>query len=192
MLNKKRLNYPKHKNLNLLLFVSAAFSLAGGLFGPLYAVFVEQIGGDLITAGSAYAIFAISTGSLIYFIGKWEDRVKHQEKLIVISCALLAVGFFGYMLIQRPMHLFMVQIIFGFSEALGTPAYDSVYSKNLIKGKYASGWGMWESMHYIIVAIAATAGGFIAESFGFKTLFFFMFLLSLVGLLISLNLLKKR
>ncbi len=85
----------------------------------------------------------------------------------------------------------MVQIIFGFSEAIGTPAYDSVYSKNLTKGKYASGWGAWESMHYIVVAIAALVGGFVAESFGFQTLFFFMFLLSLVGLLVSLNLLRR-
>ena len=48
------------RKLKILLFASALFMLAGGLFGPIYAVFVEEIGGDLLTAGGAYAAFSIA------------------------------------------------------------------------------------------------------------------------------------
>ena len=41
------------RKLKILLMASALLMLAGGLFGPIYAVFVEQIGGDLLTAGGA-------------------------------------------------------------------------------------------------------------------------------------------
>ncbi len=180
------------KKLKILLFASALLMLAGGLFGPIYAVFVEQIGGDLLTAGGAYAAFAIASGVLIFFLSRWEDHVKHQEKLIVAGYFLSTIGFLGYLFIKTPLHLFIVQIILGFGEAVSSPAFDGLYSKNLQKGKFASEWGMWESLFYITTGVAAIAGGFLAQEFGFKVLFAVMFVFSLLGLISSLFLLKKK
>ena len=79
--------------LKILILSSFFINLAAGLFGPIYAIFVEEIGGDLLTAGTAYAIFAIASGSLIFMLGKWEDKVKHQEKLLVFGRFLAVIGF---------------------------------------------------------------------------------------------------
>lgn len=179
------------RNLKILLVASSLFMLAGGLFGPIYAVFVEEIGGDLLTAGSAYSIFAIVAGVMIYLIGKWEDRVKHQEKLIIAGYALSCIGFLGYLLIKTPVHLFIVQMIFGVGEAIGTPAFDGLYSKHLDKGRYASEWGLWDSMSYITIGIGAIAGGFLANLYGFRLLFAVMLVISLAGLIVSLALAAK-
>ncbi len=180
------------KKLKVLLFSSALFMLAGGLFGPIYAIFVEDIGGDILTAGGAYGAFAIAAGILIYFISKWEDHVKHQEKLIIAGYVFSIIGFAGYLFVQKPWHLFIVQIIFGLGEAIGTPAYDGLYSKNLDKGKYISEWGIWESMDYIIAGVSAITGGFLASIYGFKSLFIIMLILSIIGLFISFFLIKKK
>lgn len=180
------------RKLKILLLASGLFLLAGGLFGPIYAVFVKEIGGDLLTAGMAYGAFAISAGILIFFISRWEDHVKHQEKLIIIGYVLSSIGFLGYLLIQKPWHLFIVQIIFGFGEAIGTPAFDGIYSRHLDKGKFVSQWGMWESMQYIVTAIAAGAGGFLAKMYGFRFLFVIMFILSLLCLLVSVFLVVRK
>jgi MFS family permease len=180
------------RELKLLLVVSALFTLAAELFGPIYAVFVEQIGGDLLTAGGAYAAFAIATGVLIFFIGKWEDRVMHLEKLVVVSYLLNVVGFIGYLMIRNPIDLFIVQIVFGIATAVNTPAFDGLYSKLLDKGKYASEWGMWESQYYIIGAIAAASGGFLAQMYGFKFLFTVMLIVSILGFLASTLLLRRK
>lgn len=180
------------KELKILLFSSALFMLAAGLFGPIYAVFVEEIGGDLLTAGLAYAAFSISAAILIFFISKWEDRVKHQEKLVVFGYILSCTGFLGYLLIQKPWHLFIVQIIFGIGEAIGTPAYDGLYSGHLDKGKFVSEWGLWESMQWIVTAVAAAVGGFLANVYGFRFLFVVMLGLSIIGLVVSLSLVVKK
>ena len=180
------------RELKILLLSSALFILAGGLFGPIYAVFVEEIGGDLLTAGSAYAAFAIAAGVLIFFLSKWEDHVKHQEKLVVIGFVFSCIGFLGYLFIRQPWHLFVVQIIFGLGEAVGTPAYDGLYSRNLDKGKFVSEWGMWESMQWIVTAVAAAAGGLLANLYGFRFLFGIMFIVSLIGLITSALLIKKK
>lgn len=177
------------KELKLLLVSSAFITLAGGLFGPIYAVFVEEIGGDLLTAGSAYAVFAIAAGILIFFISRWEDHVKHQEKLVVMGYTLNVIGFFGYLLVREPWHLFIVQAIFGIAEAIGTPAFDGLYSRHLDKGKYTSEWGLWESKEWITLGIAAFVGGYLANKHGFQALFSFMLSLSIIGFMISLWLL---
>ena len=154
------------KVLKILLLASGLSLLAGGLFGPIYAIFVEQIGGDILTAGTAYAAFAISAGVLIFVISRWEDHIKYKETLVIMGYALGCFGFLGYLLIQDPLDLFAVQVIFGIATAIGTPAYDGLYSKHLDKGKFVSEWGLWESMNYILVGISAAVGGFLAKFFG--------------------------
>jgi len=179
------------EKLKILLLSSLFINLSAGLFGPIYAIFVEEIGGDILTAGGSYATFLIASGILILILSKWEDHVKHQEKLLVIGRVLSVIGFVGYLFIQTPIHLFMVQIIFGISTAITTPAFDSLYSKNLSRGKFASQWGMWESTYAIATGIAALVGAFIAREFGFKTLFVIMLILAIISLIASLFLIKK-
>ncbi len=181
------------QELKILLLASALFMLSGGLLGPIYAIFVEDIGGDILTAGTSYAIFAIIAGTLIFFVSRWEDHVKHLEKLVVVGYALSCVGFLGYILIRNPMDLFIVQAIFGIGQAVGAPAFDGLYSKHLDKGKFASEWGVWESMALLITGAAAAVGSFVANFFGFKFLFVIMLALSVLGLAVSsLLLFRKR
>lgn len=176
--------------LKILLWSSVFLNLSAGLFGPIYAIFVEQIGGDLLTAGGAYAGFSISLGVLVYFLGKWEDKIKHQENLVIWGRFLTLIGTAGYLLIKAPIHLFGVQITLGIAQALTIPAFDSLYSKNLQKGKFASQWGSWEGMTSIVIGIAAILGAWIANKFGFKILFIIMTFIALVALIISLMLRK--
>ena len=180
------------KALKILLLASGLSILAGGLFGPIYAIFVEQIGGDILTAGTAYASFAIVAGVTIFLVSRWEDHIKYKEKFVVMGFALGCFGFLGYLLIQDPLDLFAVQIIFGISVAIGTPAYDGLYSKHLDKGKFVSEWGLWESMNYILIGISAAVGAFLAEFFGFRFLFFVMLALSILGFIISIFLFSKK
>ncbi|MBI4174501.1 MAG: MFS transporter [Candidatus Aenigmarchaeota archaeon] len=172
--------------LKILILSSFFINLAAGLFGPLYAVFVQRIGGDLLTAGSAYAGFSIALGAMIFFLSRWEDRVRHQEKLIVIARGLQVIGISGYMFIRTPLDLLFVQIALGFSEAIITPAFDSLYSRNLDRGRSASEWGMWESMRAVVIGVAAITGGFVAQQYGFPALFSIMAVISIFAFAASL------
>jgi len=173
------------RELKVLLLASSLSMLAAGLLGPIYAIFVEEIGGGILDAGASYAIFSIAAGLLIFFVSRWEDHVKHQEKLVVLGYAFGVLGFLGYLMVRSPLDLFAVQVVFGVGAAVGTPAYDGLYSRHLDKGKFVSEWGLWESMAYIITGISAAIGSLAASLYGFKFLFTTMLLLSLVGLLVS-------
>ena len=90
------------------------------------------------------------------------------------------------------MQLFAVQLVLGIGTAVGLPAFDAMYTKNLDKGKYASEWGAWESMNYITAALAASLGGVIAALFGFTVLFAMMALFALASLFMGILLKWNR
>ncbi len=180
------------KELRILNTASGFSMMAAGLFGPLYAVFVEQIGGDLLTAGAAYSAFCIAGGVFLFIISRFEDRVQKQERILILGYVLQLAGFIGYLLVKTPIHLFIVEAILGISTAIMIPAFDSFYSRHLEPGKFASQWGLWESVNLVVPGVGAFIGGFIARDYGFRSLFLVMVFFSVIGLIVSLFLLHKK
>jgi len=179
------------KPLKFLLAADGFVLFAFGLLAPIYAIFVEEIGGDILDAGFTYAIYLFVLGILIFFISRWENHQKFKGKLLVFSYFLFAIASIGYLLVSNKIHLFIVQGILGVAEAFNSPVYDGLYSKFLDKGKFVSEWGLYASMRSILTAIAAVGGGVIAAYFGFKYLFLIMFIFSVIGLIISFGLKKE-
>ncbi len=175
-----------------LLISESLYEFAAGLFGPIYAIFVEKIGGDILTAGWAWALFAIVSGITLYLVGRFEDKLRKDEWVIVIGFSLASLGILGYLFVSKPWHLFIVQAVLGFGWAFGTPALDAIYSKNVEKQKMDSQWGLWEASIRIVEGISALIGGVIAFAFGFKVLFLTMFLISLTAIGIASTLVWRK
>jgi len=50
------------RGLRFLLIADAWVNLALGMIGPIYAIFVEQIGGDILDASWAYFTYMLTAG----------------------------------------------------------------------------------------------------------------------------------
>lgn len=151
---------------------------AAGMLVPIYAIYVGKIGGDILVAAGAWTIFSIVSGTLTMLFGRLTDRVREPEYFIIAGFFAAAVGYVGYLFVQNPTHLFIVQMVLGVSVALMTPAHDALYTEHLDGGRFASEWGFWEGMWNITEAVAALAGGLVVAWFGFKTLFIVMAVLA--------------
>ena len=181
-----------HKQQKLFLTTNSFFVLAFGMFGPIYAIFVQKIGGDILAAGTAWAVFMIISGVGILLTGNILDRLKRDKPAIILGCALESLAFLGYFLVSNITQLFLAQVLLGISAVIKVPAYDSFYTKYLEKGKFGSQWAAWEGLGYIVYGIAAVIGAFLAKIFGFKILFLIMFFISLIGLFLSTQLKEKN
>ena len=181
-----------HKQNKLFLGMFSFFVLAGAMLGPIYAIFVKEIGGDILAAGSAWAIFMIVSGIGILFMGRLQDKFKSNKNFIILGYLFTSLAYLGYFFVSNVIQLFLVQVLLGIGEMIVVPARDSFYTKYLDKKKMASQWAAWESLWFIIAGIAALLGAFIANKFGFKSLFLTMFFLSLLGLIISTQLKDKN
>ena len=167
-----------NKAHKVLLVTNSIILLAGAMIGPIYALFVEDIGGDLLDASLAGAVFALAAGITVLVSGRWSDRVKDPELIVVLGYVVIGLGFLSLIWVDSIWTLLVVQAIIGFGEALYSPAYDVVYSQHLDKGSEGREWGLWEAMYYFSTTAGALIGGLIASYYGFTALFVIMMALS--------------
>ncbi len=160
-----------------MLCTNGLILIAGAMLGPIYALFVEKVGGDLMDASIAGGIFALMAGLTSLISGKYSDKIKENELIVVLGYSIIGIGFLLYYWVTSVIFLFIVQAIIGLGEAVYSPAFDAVYSKHLDGRKSGTQWGAWESINYFTTAIGAFAGGALVTYFGFQTLFIIMAIL---------------
>lgn len=166
-----------NKALRILLSTNAMILMSAAMLGPIYALFVEKVGGDLMDASIAGSIFALVAGLTTLISGKYSDKIKENKQVIVFGYAIMGVGFLLYLWVTSVVSLFIVQAIIGLGEAIYAPAFDSLYSKHLDRHKSGRQWGAWESINYFTTAIGAIIGGGLVTLFGFQPLFVIMAML---------------
>lgn len=177
--------------LKILLFCEAWSILALGMLAPIYAIFVEKIGGDILDASWGYFAFMFTSGITIYLISHWEDSIRHKAKLVIMGYLFTTVGCIMYIFVNSQAMLVATQIILGLATAIKDPAYDALYTVFLDKNHEASEWGDWEFVWYIATAIAALVGGYMVSFIGFNGLFLLMGFASFISMLIALLLLQR-
>lgn len=180
-----------HRVLKVLISSSIFFNFAAGMFGPIFAIFVQRIGGDVLIASSSWAIYTAAVGILILVFGRFEDKLN-KRKVFVTGRALNVVAISGYFFVQSPLHLFVVQGILGIAIAMMNPTFEALYSRGIRRGHEAFEWSVWEGSINLVIAGAAVLGGIIVTLFGFKTLFAIMTVVSFLSFIASTFLLKKN
>lgn len=176
----------------ILLAASILSVVPSGLIGPIYAIFVNRVGGDVLAASASWSIFAFVFGALMLVFGLLEDHRLNKKAIIVAGYGILALGNLGYLFVSNVIQLFIVQAILGFGGAIMTPAWDAIYSKKVGRNKESSQWAYWEGGTRIVYAGAILAGGLIVTLYGFPMLFVLMFLFDLASAFTASLILKER
>jgi MFS family permease len=163
-----------NKALRILLITNGMVLISGAMLIPIYALFVEEIGGSLMDASLTGGIFALVAGITTLFAGRFADRIKRDELIVAYGYAISGIGFMLYNFVDSIWFLFAVQALVGFAEAFYSPAFDKLYTKHVTMKKAGREWGVWESLNYFSIAIGAIVGGLIVTAFSFKLLFMIM------------------
>ena len=161
------------------------------MLGPLFAVFAQKIGGDILDITWAWATFLIMTGVMYILIGKIISGKKNKAKVMVIGYGLNALFTFAYLFVSTPWHLLIVQAGLGFAEALGTPTWDTLFAENTEKEHDSFAWGLAGGQAQIVTGIAIIAGGLIVHFLSFNILFITMGCMQIIATVIQARILKK-
>jgi predicted MFS family arabinose efflux permease len=163
-----------NRNLKILIFVNTVLNFTVGMFAPFYAVFVEKIGGGAALAGVSWALFSVVSGILILLLSQWEFHLKKRHVLLAFGYLIRSVVFLSYAFMGNIPQMLVTQVLWGVASALGTPAFDALYTSNLSKEATIVEWGDWEGISAIATGVAALVGGLLIQAIGFKVLFIFM------------------
>lgn len=170
-----------NKGARILIWSSNFWNFADGLLGPLFAVFAQKIGGNVLDIAWAWGAYLIVVGICIVIVGYASDRVAKLPLLFAgyIFTALLT---FGYLFVKTPMELFVLQAAMGFAIALSNPTYMSLLGRFSIDGgNEGTTWGWADGRDKIATGLAVFIGGLVVSTWSFEVLFVIMGTLQLVA-----------
>ncbi len=162
----------KNKLALKILFISNSIYLFSALLlGPLYAVYVQKIGGGVLLVSVSTAVFYVSSTLFLLFVSRWGDRVKEKELMLALSYVVRGVAFFSYIFIDSALFLILVQILFGLGDALGTPTFGALFARHVDKKEEVLEYSDWSLVANLVMALGTIVGGFVVSSLGFSSLF---------------------
>lgn len=154
----------------ILLVAESVWSLGSGLFLPIFAIFSERVGGDILDAGIAAAIFMAVLSAFQYPLGGLLDRIR-EKWFIVAAYALSGLVFCGYIFVENKYQLFALQAVLGVACAVGDTAWDSMFSRHAENGKSGRSWSMYHMYAGFAGAVGIMLGSLVAGVYGFSPIF---------------------
>jgi len=169
------------KSARILIWSSNFWNFADGLLGPLFAVFAQKVGGNVLDIAWAWGVYLVVTGVCIVIVGYVSDKLP-KLPILFSGYILTAVLTFGYLFVTTPMQLLLLQAAMGFALALTNPTYMSLLGRfSIAGGKEGTTWGWADGRDKIATGLAVFAGGMIVSAYSFETLFIVMGTLQLVA-----------
>ena len=178
-----------------LLMISDIFVLTGfGLIQPILAIYVNQdiVGGSVLTAGIASAIFMFTKSLVQLPFSKYLDTHGRKAKWLIFGTLLMALVPLIYLTSRSIYQVFLAELIYGIGSGLAYPTWLGLWSVNLEKGKESFQWSLYSTSTGIGMAATGAAGAAIADLTGFTTTFLLAGLMCGLGCLLLFYLERKR
>lgn len=173
-------------------FYNSAFAS----FGPVFAIFLtSQIeGGSAQVAGFAAAIYWVIKSIVQLPIARFLDKTDGERDdfwALFLGYFLSALVPLAYIFATKPAHLYIIQGFYGFIMAWAVPAWYSIFTRHVDKWRISFEWSLDSVFSVGLAAAGATAlGGYIADKYGFTTLFLAASAISLLSSLLLLGLIN--
>ena len=158
------------KVAKILLLAESVWAFGSGLFLPIFAIFSERVGGDILDAGIAAALFLLATSTMQLPLGAWLDKLK-EKWFVVFAYFLTAFVFLGYAFVANKWELFILQIIFGVATAVGDTAWDSMYDRHTEESRSGRLWARYHSLAGYATALGIIIGAAAVHFYGFSIVF---------------------
>lgn len=175
------------KRVMWLLIVSDILILSAfGLIAPIFAIFIKEgiAGGSVVAAGlSSTIFFVVKSVSQLPFSIYIDTRRKKLGFLILGTC-LIALTPFIYAFASHVNYIYFAQVVYGLGAALAYPTWYTLFITNTDKKHRGFEWAIWSTSIGLGSALAAYGGAKIANILGFKSLFFIVGGLSVLGMII--------
>jgi len=154
---------------------------AATLLGPLYAVFVNEIGGSIMTVSVSWAVFIGSTTIFTAVMARFGDAVRYKRNLLAAGYIVRCIGWAGFLFVTNIPGLIAVQVVLGLGEALGSPSFNAIFAEHIDRRKDIKEYSDWDILMNIAIMLGTLAGGYIVTRFGFQYLFVSMAALALIA-----------
>lgn len=170
-----------------VLITSDFFMLsAAGIVSPIFAIFITENvqGGNIALVGYVSTVYLLVKAFFQLIFGRWIDK-KESEKydfaLLIVGSIITSLVPLGYIFSKLPWHIYFIEALNGLGFAMTLPSWYAIFTRHIDRGQEGFQWSLETMLVALGGAIAASAGGYLAEHYGFKLIFILMSVLSMIG-----------
>jgi len=184
-----------NKIVKTLIISDFFLNLGWGLLSPVFAIFilqnitVESASKAAEVAGFAALFYWITKSLLEIPIGQFLDK-HHGEKddlwFMIIGTFLTALVPIGYIFSSLPWHIYLFQMLHALGMAMALPSWLAIFTRHIDKGREAFEWSISTTSIGAGAGIAGGLGGVMAGMFGFKLLFVFVSVFTVIAAILLL------
>ena len=174
-----------------LLTINSVFVLAGNLLGPLYAVYIEGLGGSIAVVSGTWSVMLLTTTIVNFILIRYGDKVKQHEYFLIAGFIFRAIAWIGFAHALNITTIILLQIVIGLGEAVGSTGFDSIMAEHLDKSNHIRDYAIWRTISNVLASIATFTGGLVVTIYGFSPMFYFMGIVA-IGSAIFTYLLPRR
>ncbi len=159
---------------------------AWGVINPFFAVFVTQQiqDGSLVVVGLASTIYWLVKSTLQIPIAKFLDKLPSEDDdafALIAGSSLISVVPFGYLAANRAIHIYFLNILLAFGDALRIPSWNAIFTRHIDQGREGATWALDSTTCGYFLSLSTLAGGWMAEKIGFQGVFIFGGIISALG-----------
>jgi MFS family permease len=172
--------------IKILVFGNVATNMADGIFSPIFAVFVTQkiAPGSVSVVGFAIAIYWFVKSVIQLPLARFLDRTDGERDDYIamrIGGALYVVMPLFFLLIQEPWQLYLLQLGYAVAASLYVVPWASLFTRHVDKFRIGFEWSLNSSALGFGLMAASALGGFLADRFGFNSVFILASLFNLIS-----------
>lgn len=168
----------------VLAFTFSIFSEA--ILLPIYAIFVQNVGGDILDAGIAMGIFLLTQGLFTIFIHRFEWNARQRIQLLIGGWFIWVIGISLYLIVSSVWMLFLTQVLTAIGNAVADPIFDAELASHTDKDREELEWGFFEGGIDIVSGIAAILGAVVVSIYGFTVLIYLMIATATISFVVIL------
>jgi MFS family permease len=175
-----------HKILRALILSDLFILGSFGLIQPIFAIFImnEISGATVVAVGIAETIQLVVKSVFQIIVGKWADEESGNRRelaALIVGSILQSLVPLGYLVFHNLSEFYILQVIYGLGLALAYPGWMVVFTRYTREDRAGYEWGVYNTTVSLGTAIAATLGAYLADLYGFHSLFIVVSLFSFVG-----------
>ena len=163
---------------------------------PIFAIFAANKipGGNTEIAASSFSAYLIVRVIFELISGKYLSRSTEARKftISILGIILISLGYLGFAITNTVTSLFFFYGLIGMGLGIASPAKNSLFSMHLDKNKEVTEWSIYDGFVFMGMAMSATIGGFVANRYGFDSLFYLVATTNLLSIIPYILYAKKR
>ena len=175
---------PLTPRARLLLKISFMVTFAEAMLVPMYAAFAEKVGGSILDAGIAFAVFSMATGSVVALIGTRSWFQHNIKRFLMLGFVASSACDISYIFVANKWQLFGAQVVAGLATGLIEPTWDALFTDD-IEHSSAKHWSIWAGGTHLTTGGAALLGGVVVAYGSFTVLFVTMAAIDALALIVA-------